>query len=99
MSALELRHLRTEEKVERIGVRTTGVVKATLVHAAALSGQSLSDFILQSALNVAKETVSAHERLELTSADRETFIEALFNPSEPSERLKAAARRYKDAVR
>ncbi len=95
MSTLELQNLRKREKEERIGVRTSVAVKSTLIRAASISGRSLSDFIVNSALEAAKQTIETEERLSLSAEDREVFLAALFTPPSPNAALVDAAKKYK----
>lgn len=37
-----------------------------------------------------------HERMVLTGADREAFLDAVMNPPEPTEKLVAALRRHRE---
>ncbi|MDB9537352.1 DUF1778 domain-containing protein [Dolichospermum planctonicum CS-1226] len=41
------------------------------------------------------EIIQEHEIMVLSRKDQEVFVEALFNPPEPSEKLRLAAQRYK----
>jgi uncharacterized protein (DUF1778 family) len=52
-------------KDERIDLRTTEYVKARIRRAAELTGRTISDFTLQTALEKAEEVVDSVERWEL----------------------------------
>lgn len=41
------------------------------------------------------QIIQEHEIMVLSRKDQEVFVEALFNPPEPSEKLRLAAQRYK----
>jgi uncharacterized protein (DUF1778 family) len=43
----------------------------------------------------AERTIDAHEKITLSASEWEIFYDALMNPPEPNEKLKAAARRYR----
>ncbi len=79
---------------QRIALRTTRTVKRAIERAAALNGQSLTDFVVTKAYESALETLDRHDRMALSGGDRDAFIEALIKPPVPSARLKAAARRH-----
>lgn len=86
---------RRPSKDERIFVRVSSDVKRTLERAAEVSGRSLSDFVVGSAFNAAREAIEGVERMVLSEADRDVFLEALSNPPAPNDALKAAAAWYK----
>lgn len=56
----------------------------------------MTDFILNEVQPAAMATIREFEFLELRSEDRRVFVEALLNPPEPNEALKAAAARHKE---
>ncbi len=82
-------------KKERLEARLRPEQKARIQHAADLEGVSLSDFVVSKATAAAEEIIRSHEVLELTERDGVVFVEALLNPPEPNENLRAAAERYR----
>lgn len=72
---------------DRIDVRTNPDVKAIIERAALLSHKSISAYILESALQKAREDIQETERIRLSEAERESFFSALLNPPEPNEAL------------
>jgi uncharacterized protein (DUF1778 family) len=66
--------------------------------AADLVGQSLSEFVIDSAQRRAEEVLREHEVLRLSVRDSRTFIKALLNPPAPSARMRALAARYEREV-
>jgi len=83
---------------DRLDVRLSAERKALLQHAADLEGRSLTDFILSSADEKAEETIRRHEVLTLSVRDSRAFVEAILTPSEPNDRLRQAAQRYREFV-
>ncbi len=83
-------------KKERIEARLQPEKKARIQHAADLEGVSLSDFLVSTAYAAAEDVIRQHEVLELTERDSILFVEALLNPPEPNERLRAALQDYRD---
>lgn len=84
-------------KEARISFRVPKEQKAMMERAVNLTGRaSLSDFIRASAEEKARKTLKDYETMELSKEDSKVFAEALLNPTEPSEKLKEAARRYKE---
>ena len=85
----------TTEKAERMHCRVTPQNKAILQKAAALTGQDLTSFVTDATIDRALEVIEKHDRLSLSNKDRDLFFAALENPPEPSNRLRAAAVKYK----
>jgi uncharacterized protein (DUF1778 family) len=81
-------------RTERLEARVSRETKALCQKAAALQGSSLTDFIVNSAVEAAKQTMRAHEFVELTRRDRIAFAEALLNPPAPNSRLRKAVARH-----
>ena len=79
----------------RINIRLTQEIKAMIEEAASIMGMSLTDFLVSSAKEKAEQAVEQHNSFLASQRDREIFFDALMNPVEPNERLKAAATRYK----
>jgi len=80
---------------ERLEARVSKELKELFVHAARLSGVSLTSFIITHLTEAAKRTVQEHELMVLTKRDRETFVNALLNPPAPNRKLREAARRHR----
>ncbi len=79
----------------RIEARVSHATKALCQKAAILQGRSLTDFIVQSAVEAAKRTVQENEFLELNYRDRVAFVEALLKaPTTPNAKLQKAAKRH-----
>ena len=64
-------------KKERINLRLKGTVKNLLERAAGFEGKTVSNFIINCAMERAEETVRKHEIMSLTTMDSETFFNAL----------------------
>jgi uncharacterized protein (DUF1778 family) len=83
----------------RLDLRVTRSEKEAIERAAALSGSSTTDFVrsttdfVRSTMLVAAErAVRAHQVLELTSEGAAAFVDAITNPPEPNDNLRALAR-------
>ena len=70
----------TEFKDERINLRLQPSTKLMLERAASFEGQSVSKFILNSALAQAEQTIKEHEVLQLNAQDAQAFFDALDQP-------------------
>jgi len=84
-----------ELKKERIELRVTASTKDLIQRAVTVSGLTAGDLAYEGARRVLAE----HERLVLTGADQQAFLEALLRPPEPSAKLVAALRRHRKLVR
>lgn len=87
-------------RAERFEARVSAEKKATLQHAAELSGRTLSEFVMESAQAAAVLVIQEHENIRLTQSEQIAFVTTLLNPATPNERLNKAAenyRRQKDA--
>ncbi|NDJ26006.1 DUF1778 domain-containing protein [Nostoc sp. B(2019)] len=82
-------------KAERLEARITKEQKELFQRAADIQGRTLTDFVISSVLNAAKQIIHEHEMMSLSKEDQEVFVSALLNPPEPSTKLQAAAQRYK----
>jgi uncharacterized protein (DUF1778 family) len=82
-------------RTARLEARLTDEQKNLLQRAAALTGRSLSDFIISSAQEAAMRTIHDYELIRLTADERTAFVKALLNPPAASGRLKKAAKTYK----
>ena len=88
----------SEPRTERLQVRLDARAKATLRRAAGYSRESLSQFVLSTALDEADRIIRRHESVTLSDRDWDLFYEALTRPPAPNNRkLKAAFKRYGEA--
>ncbi|RJQ62948.1 MAG: DUF1778 domain-containing protein [Desulfobacteraceae bacterium] len=85
----------TKQSVERINFRLPAAGKAMIERAAAVTGQSLTDFAKASLLRCAQEALDAHNRILLSQEDCAAFMAMLEKESEPTAAMKRAIERYK----
>lgn len=78
----------------RIGVRMTEAQKAHIRQAAALRGQTLSEFVLATAANAARQAVDEHANNKLARQAQLVFVQALLDPPSAVPRLQRAAETY-----
>ncbi|NDP39135.1 MAG: DUF1778 domain-containing protein [Rhodoferax sp.] len=71
----------------RINLRTSPEAKALIERAAALMGSTVSSFMLQNAYEAASRVLAQQEIITLSDRDRDAFLKALDNPSEPTQAL------------
>lgn len=83
---------RQEPRSERIDVRTSASVKHLLQQAAQAANKTVSEFMLDSALTAASETL-ADRRMFVLDEDRwKAFVAALDLPPQPRQRLERLLR-------
>jgi uncharacterized protein (DUF1778 family) len=90
---------RTAQRPDRINLRLGCDAKRKLERAAAYSDKTLTDFIIDVALQRADAIVRQNEVITLTRAEWDRFQEMLLNPPEPNKRLKKAFAEHARVVR
>ena len=83
-------------KKQRIDLRLTEDDKSLIEEAAAMTNQSISQFMVSTASERAAEVIEQHRRLILNEASWNQVMDAISNPPTPNERLKRAAGRLQD---
>lgn len=96
-SAAHSAHPPSRSRRARIEVRLTASQKSDIRLAAALRGQTMSEFLLASATDVARQIVDEHSSIELTRQEQVAFVQALLNPQSAAPRLQRAAETYRKA--
>lgn len=81
-------------KQDRIGARVPHEVYATLCRAAELSGATVNQFLVQSALKEAHAVIEREEALRLSPRDWAWILDLMDNPPTPNARLTAALQQY-----
>lgn len=84
-------------KQDRIGARVPHEVYETLCRAAELTGATVNQFLVQSALKEAHAVIEREEVMRLTPRDWSWLIGLMDNPPKPNAKLKAAMKRYQKA--
>ena len=79
----------------RLEARISVEQKAVLQQAAALSGRTLTEFVVASAQEAASRVIQEHETIRLSRAEQIAFVTALMNPPAPNKRLRQAAAAYR----
>jgi uncharacterized protein (DUF1778 family) len=88
----------TEKTNERINLRLKPGAKHLIERAALFEGQTVSHFILTSALERAEKTVQTHETMMLTAEQSELFFESLAKPIRFNPKLAAALEDHRRRV-
>ncbi len=79
----------------RLEARVSVQQKAVLQQAAALSGRTLSEFVVASAQEAARRVIQEHETVRLGRTEQIAFVRALLKPPPPNARLLKAAAAYR----
>lgn len=82
-------------RVARLDMRLTAEHKRLVEQAAALSGQSMSDYAVSHLVEQAQATLQDATLTRLSARDRDTFLQLLDSDVKPNAALKRAAQRYK----
>ena len=82
-------------KRERLDVRVTPEQKGVFRRAAARSGKTLTEFVVETLEAAVEETVRPHSVIKLSPRDSILFVETLLDPPGPNDKLRAAADRYR----
>ena len=86
---------RTQARREdRLEARVSHATKVLVQKAADIQGRSLTDFVVNSAVEAARRAVQEDEFMHLRQRDRVAFVEALLNAPAPNARLRKAAQRH-----
>ena len=88
----------TERKETRLVARTSTEIQEIIQRAADYSGATLSQFLIDSAMEKARDVIERTETLHLSMAGADALFEALDNSPKANAKLLNAAQRYKDTV-
>lgn len=81
---------------QRIDLRLTDDDKNIIEEAAALSNQTVTQFMVSSASERAAAIIEAHRRLILNNESWNLVMDAISHPPAPNEKLKRAAKRLQN---
>ncbi len=83
------------EKMDRIDLRITREQKELFARAAALSGVSMSSFLVNNALDQARRIVVQSETITLSDRDRDLFYTILKNPPKANKNMVKLMRNHR----
>lgn len=83
-------------KKQRIDLRLNENDKHMIEEAAAMTNQSISQFMVSTASERAAEVIDQHRRLLLNEESWNLVMDAITNPPAPNDRLKRAANRLRE---
>ena len=82
----------------RLNFRLPADLKQAIEDAAALAGQTVSDFAISALTQSARTVIKDQDSTVLNKRDRALFVKLLDRAARPNKALAAAARRYKKIV-
>jgi uncharacterized protein (DUF1778 family) len=88
--------VRRRVRGERLETRLTADQKKLIEIAAALQGRSVTDFVLTSLQEAARNVIDVQHRLDLSVRDAEAFVSALIEPVPVNQRLQETVRLYRE---
>ncbi|CDG89529.1 DUF1778 domain-containing protein [Xenorhabdus bovienii] len=88
----------SERKETRLVARTSLEIQELIQRAADYSGATLSQFLIEAAMDRARNVIEQAEILQLSMAGTDALFVALENPPKVSKKLLKAAADYKDEV-
>lgn len=88
----------TERKDLRLVARTSTEIQEFIQRAADYSGATLSQFLIESAMDRARNVIEKTETLHVSMVGANALISALNTPPKANNKLLKAAQGYKDLV-
>jgi len=86
------------KREKRLVARASAEIHQKIQEAAELQGSTVSQFLLDAALERASEVTERATRINTSREAFESMMVVLDQPARPSPRLRQAARRYKEEV-
>lgn len=83
-------------KKQRIDLRLTDEDKKMIEEAAAMTNQTVTQFLVNSASERAAEVIEQHRRLILSEESWNRVMDAIENPPAPNDKLKRAVKRLQN---
>ncbi|THB66337.1 MAG: DUF1778 domain-containing protein [Gammaproteobacteria bacterium] len=90
--------INTERKETRLVARTSSEIQEIIQRAADYSGATISQFLIDSAMEKACRIIERTETLQLSMSGADALYAALENPPKPNKKLIEAAKKYRGSV-
>lgn len=94
----EIMPTHAERKDTRLVARVTTEIQEMIQRAADHSGASVSQFMIEAAMEKARNVIQETETLHLSVTGADALFAALDNPPKPNSKLLQAAQHYKETV-
>jgi len=88
----------TKRKDTRLVARTSTEVQEIIQRAADYTGATISQFLIESAMEKARNVIERSETLHISMAGADALFDALENPPKANTKLLKAAQYYKETV-
>lgn len=88
--------MRVQATKARLEAKVNLDIYELLKQAAAITGRTLTDFVVSVAYEEAKKTISEHQVLRLTLNDQALLLKSLSKPFEPNQSMKNALDVYEE---
>ncbi len=85
-------------KSARLETRVSPEQKQLIECAAAYTGRTVSDFVLDRVEEAAKKVIEQYERIRLNQEQSRVLVEALLTPEQPNKKLQSAMEAYRNQV-
>lgn len=79
----------------RLEARVSSAQKDLFQRAAALTGRTLSELVIDSTQQMAARIIQEHELIRLSHSEQAAFVAALLEPPPPGARLRKAVKSYR----
>ncbi len=87
-----------DRKEERMETRLPAEAKLQIEQAAAMQGRSVSDFVVQAALDQASKVIEQQRIVRLTVDESTALAELMLAEPKPNAKAMAAIRRYRKSI-
>jgi uncharacterized protein (DUF1778 family) len=85
----------TDAKSGRLQIRCDETAKRRIEQAAAYERKTVSEFVVETALERAERVIDENDRQTLSEPDWDLFYAAITKPPKPNKNLRTAFRRYR----
>lgn len=86
--------MRQDIKSARFEARIPPDVHAIIKRAAEIEGRSMTDYVMATALDAARNTIEQTDTIKLSMKSSEDFASSLINPSKPAPAMVRAGKRH-----
>src|SRR5688572_31516240 len=86
-------------RAARLDIRLNPQAKQKIEEAAAVSHQTITDFVVSNLLRASEEALERQRLIQLSDRDRDPFLAALETDVRPNRALRKAAERFKRSER
>jgi uncharacterized protein (DUF1778 family) len=85
------------QRDQRLEVRVTPDQKKIIDLAARVQGRTITDFVITALQDAAQKAIEENTVWRLSQDQQKAFVDALMDPQAPSQKLRAAYKRYEES--